>query len=280
MKKLKKMIVLFTAALFCLLPILSQPLTVQASTPTTYYLKFIEANNEWRFLKDVTVWDDTAFHRELYYMQQDIKDGDTIVIDSSKDINLTVYVKLANLTVLNSTMAVVTANGYDEVYIANGSTAAVNGDVANGYVLNSSIANFNNNVGNLQVNEASAVNVLGNLKNLYMYDPTNPQADITCAGTVDYVKSYDDDYLYYEYYNFAKGSMVIDFGNVMTDASKYSTTAPAGAATPSAPATSTGSSSAGEYDDVPKTGDFSVSPVWFLAIAAVCMLGYFKLERR
>jgi len=279
MKKLKKLIVLFTAALFCLLPIISQPLTAQASTPTTYYLKYIDEKNEWRFLKNVTAWDETGYHRELYYMHQDIKDGDIIVIDSNKDINLTVYAKLSNLTILNSTMAIVTANGYDEVYIANGSTAAINGDVGSGSVLMNSIANFNNNVQNLYVEGTGSVNVLGNLKNLLVYDPVDPEAKINCSGTVDYVKAYDDDYVYYEYYNFATGSLAIERGNMNTDASKYSTTAPAGAATPSAPAAGTGSS-AGEYDDVPKTGDFSVSPVWFLAIAAVCMLGYFKLERR
>lgn len=279
MKKLKKLIVLFTAALFCLLPIISQPLTAQASTPTTYYLKYIEANNEWRFLKDVMVWDETAFHRELYYMHQDIKDGDIIIIDSNRTIDLTVNVKLSNLTVLNSTLAVVKANGYDEVHIANGSTAAINGDVKNGNVYTNGVVNFNNNVQDLYVEGTSNVRVIGNITNLKVYDPIDPEAKVECSGTVDYVKAYDDDYVYYEYYNFAKGSLAIERGNMNTNPSKYSTTAPATTAKPSAPAAGTGSS-AGEYDDVPKTGDFSVSPLWFLAIAAICMLGYLKLERR
>jgi len=279
MKKLKNLIVLFTAALFCLLPIISQPLTAQASTPTTYYLKYIEANNEWRFLKDVMVWDETAFHRELYYMHQDIKDGDIIIIDSNRTIDLTVNVKLSNLTVLNSSLAVVKANGYDEVHIANGSTAAINGDVKNGNVYTNGVVNFNNNVQDLYVEGTSNVRVVGNITNLKVYDPIDPEAKVECSGTVDYVKAYDDDYVYYEYYNFAKGSLAIERGNMNTNSSKYSTTAPATTAKPSAPAAGTGSS-AGEYDDVPKTGDFSVSPLWFLAIAAICMLGYLKLERR
>ncbi len=277
MKKLKKLIVLFTAALFCLLPIISQPLTAQASTPTTYYLKYIEANKEWRFLKDVTIWDTTGFHRELYYMHQDIKDGDIIIIDGNEGIDLTLYVKLSNLTVLNTPMALVTANGFDEVHISNGSSAAINGDVKSGNVYVNSAVNFNNNVQDLYVEGTSSVNVLGNVTNLKVYDPVDPMAKINCSGTVNYVKTYSDSRVYYEYYNFAPDSLRIDQGSVRTDSTQYSTTAPA---TPSAPAAGTGSSSAGEYDDVPKTGDFGVSPLWFLAIAAVCMLGYLKLERR
>lgn len=279
MKKLKKLIVLFTAALFCLLPIISQPLTAQASTPTTYYLKYIEANKEWRFLKNVMVWDETAFHRELYYMHQDIKDGDIIVIDSDKTIDLTVNVKLSNLTVLNSTLAVVKANGYDEVHIANSSTAAINGDVKSGNVYTNATVNFNNNVQDLYVDGTSTVRVVGNITNLKIYDPIAPAANVECMGTVDYAKNHKDGYVFYEYYNFAAGSLKTLKGTMMTDPSKYSTTAPATTVTPPAPAAGSGSST-GEYDDVPKTGDFSVSPLWFLAIAAVCMLGYMKLERR
>ncbi len=279
MKKLKKLIVLFTAALFCILPILSQPLTAQASEPTTYYLKYI--NNEWRFLKNITVWDETGFHRELYYMHQDIKDGDTIIIDSPANIDLTVYVKLKNLTVLNSTLAVVHATSYDEVFVANGSSAAINGDVTNGTVFNGGSVNFNNNIQNLRVEGVSSVNVLGNAGNILIYDPNDPEANISCSGTVDYVKAYDDDYLYYEAYTFAADTFRTTRGNLLTEAKNYSTTAPTAApsvtssTTPAAP-----SAPADDLDEVPKTGDFSVSPLWFLALAAVCMFGYVKLERR
>ena len=275
MKKLKKLIVLFTVALFCLLPIISQPLTAQASTPTTYYLKHIDGYG-WRFLQDVTKWDETAFHRELYYMHLDIKDGDIIIIDADNPIELKVDVKLSNLTVLNSTLAVVTAKGYDEVHIANNASAAINGDVKSGNVYTNAVVNFNNNVQDLYVDGTSTVYVVGNITNLKVYDPVDPKAQINCGGTVNYVKTYSDNRTFYECYNFAAGSLAIVNGSNATDASKYSTTAPV-VVTPPAPSTG---SAADEYDDVPKTGDFSVSPLWFLAIAAVCMLGYFKLERR
>ena len=277
MKKLKKLIVLFTAALFCLLPIISQPLTAQASTPTTYYLKYIEANGAWRYLKDDLSWDATDSHRDLYYMHQDLKDGDIIVIDSNQPIELTVNVKLSNLTILNSTLAVVTANGYDEVHVSNSSIAAINGDVKSGNVYTNATVNFNNNVQDLYVDGSSIVYVIGNITNLKVYDPIDPVAKINCSGTVNYVKTYCDSRVFYECYSFPAGTMEILNGSMITDASKYSTTAPAVTVTPSAPSAG---SSAGEYDDVPKTGDFSVSPVWFLAIAAICMLGYLKLERR
>ncbi len=267
MKKLKKLVVLFTAALFCLLPVLSQPLTVHASEPVTYYVKYVDSAKDWRF-QIGTSWDDAGFHRELYYMQINIKDGDIIVVDGAENLNLSVSVSLSNLTILKCPLAVIAANSIDEAHIVNGVTTSITGDVKNAYVYETSVANFNNNVGNL-----------------YIYDPTDPDARVACLGTVDYVKAYDDDYVWYEYYNFAAGSLMIDHGNMNTDPSQYSTTAPAAATTPAAPTTTTTTTtattpSAGELDDVPKTGDFAVSPLWFLGIAVVCMLGHYKLEKR
>ena len=272
MKKLKKFIVLFTAALFCMLPLLSQPLTAQASTPTTYYVKMNESTGEWRFQVGNS-WDSQSADRAFYYMTLDIKDGDILVVEGSGSINLNVH--LSNLTVLKGDMVLITAKSFDEVYIASGVTAVINGDAKYGYVYDDALANFNNNVQKLDVNKSSTTAVAGSISELYVYDPTDPKANVECVGTVGYVKAYDDDYVYYEYYNFAAGSLKIDHGNVKADASKYSTTAPAATTTPAAP-----SNPADELDDVPKTGNFSVSPLWFLAIAAVCMLGYFKLERR
>jgi hypothetical protein len=275
MKKLKKFIALFTAALFCILPLLSQPLTAQASTPTTYYLKYVD--NQWRYLTNVTSWDETGFHRELYYMHQDIKDGDIIIVDGNERLELSVNATLSNITILHTPLAVVTAKGYDEVHVASNSSAAINGNVKSAIVYDGCAVNFNNDIQNLRVEGTSSVNILGNAKDLVVYASYDPTANIVCEGVVDHVKTYDDYRTYYEFYSFAKGSLNIMNGSLMTDASNYSKTAPAATTTPS---TSTSKPAAGELDDVPKTGDFSVSPVWFLGLAVVCMLGYRKLERR
>lgn len=265
MKKLKKLLVLFTAALFCLLPILSQPLTAQASTPVTYYVKFDTEKNDWRYLVGST-WDDEAYDRELYYMNLDIKDGDIVIVDGTGILEIDVH--LSNLTILNGDLAIVMVKSIDEFYALNNSKSSITGTIKNAYVYGDCLVNFNSDV-----------------SNLYVYDPTNPCADIGAGGTVEHAKVYDDDAVYYEFYNFEKASLSITDGTIMTDESKYSKTAPAATTTPAAttPATSTTTTPpapADELDDVPKTGNFSVSPLWFLGIAMVCMLGYFKLERR
>lgn len=275
MKKLKKLIALFTAALFCILPLISQPLTAQASTPTTYYLRYI--GSEWRFLPNVTSWDENGFHRELYYMHQDIKDGDIIIIDGPEPLNLGVNVSLSNLTILNSTLAIVQAKSYDEVYVSNGSSAAINGNVNKSIVFDGCAVNFNNDIQDLRVEGNSSVNVLGNAKNITVYDPADPVAYIECNGTVEHVKAINNSYTYYDLYSFAKGTLKIENGSMMTDAANYSKTAPAVATTPAAPSQKP---AAGELDDVPKTGNTAVSPVWFLGLAVVCLMGYRRLERR
>ena len=274
MKKLKKIIALFTAALFCILPLLSQPLTAQASTPTAYYLKTI--GSEWRFING-TSWDDTAVNRELYYMYQTIKDGDIIIVDGTNKLELNLDVTLSNLTIFHTPIAVVTAKGYDEVYVCNGSSAAINGDVKTATVFNGGAVNFNNNIQTLRVEESSSVNILGNVNDLTVYAPYDPTAYIVCNGVAGHVKAYDDYRAYQEGYNFEKDSLRIENGSLMTVDSKYSKTAPATSTTPAA---STSKPAAGELDDVPKTSDFSVNPVWFLGLAVVCMLGYRRLERR
>ena len=272
MKKLKKFIALFTAALFCILPLLSQPLTAQASTPTTYYLKYI--GSEWRFIPNVTSWDDTVANRELYYMQIAIEDGDIIIVDGAAPLELNLDVTLGNLTILYCDLAVVHAKGYNDLYVSNTSVAAINGNVKNATVLTGATANFNNNVENLRVEGNATVTVLGNTNNLYVYDPSYPSAYVSAHGTVAHLNTFSDYQVYNDFYNFKAGTLLIENGYLRTVEENFSKTPVASTTTP------TTKPSAGELDDVPKTGDFSVSPVWFLGLAVVCMLGYRKLERR
>lgn len=262
MKHIKKTIIIFTMALFCLVPFFATSMTARAEESVTYYLRYVEANGEWRF--QTGAWADDGFHRELYYMHQAIKDGDKIVIqDATHTIDLTVNVRLSNLTVATCPLAVVTANGIDEVYIINDGVAAINSDVTYAEVYDSSRCNFNQNVGTLKVlsqNDflTSSINVLGTVDHLYG------------AGKV---------YKHFEYYNFEAGSLVIEKGIIKTDKSKYSDVPPAATPAP-APSTNTGSgASSGEYDDVPKTGDIRFNPLWLVMIAGVCLAGAYRLKK-
>lgn len=256
MKKLKKIATLLLAAALMLAPIMSNVMTVNAEEPVTYIVKYVEDIKEWRF--QTGEWKDDGYHRELYYLEQDIKDGDVLVIEgNTSTLNLTVKARLSNLTYKQAT-ANVTANGVDNCYVIFNSYCATNGDVTNAYVYDSSVCNFNNNVTNLEV--ISTVSGL--------------TSSIGVLGTVGHMKGYDSEKVYYDFYNFAANTFVMESGTLKTNAANYST-APSAATqtTPAATQTTQTSgsttASSGEYDDVPKTGEWN--PAWMLlAVAAVC----------
>ena len=137
MKKLKKIVTLLTLAAVCLTAPAFGKITVKAAEPNTYVLNFSPSKGEWRF-KPASSWSEEVQDRELYYMMQEIKDGDYIVVQNDVDcnpLNLNVPVRLGNLTIKNSVKTpVITAKGYDNVYVLDGTTAAINGDVSHAYV--------------------------------------------------------------------------------------------------------------------------------------------------
>lgn len=256
MKHIKKTIVLFAVALFCTLSFFATSLTAQAAEPVTYYVKYVESINEWRF--QTGTWQDNGYHRELYYMQLDIKDGDLLVINGHVPFDLTVNVHLNNLTIVHSVDTVVTAKGIDNVYVLNGSTCAINGDVTSADVYEASVCNFNNNVGTLRI--------LSEKEDIL-------KASVAVLGTVDHLYAGGKSYKHYEFYSFAANSLRIENGALKTDKAKYSDTPSATPTTPSKP------SNSDEYDDVPKTGDIRFNPLWLVCIAGVCLAGAYKLKK-
>ena len=283
MKRLKKFVALFTLAAVCLaVPGLGK-MTAKAAEPTTYVLNYTASSGEWRF-KLASSWSEEVQDRELYYLQQDIKDGDYIVIDNDNDcnpLNLKVSVRLGNLTVKSATKTpVVYANGYDSVYVLDGTTAAVNGDVSHAYVYGSAKANFNNNVDTLEMIGVSS----DKSNNLHAY--------INCAGTVNHLIAKDnrDQSTFYDAYSFAAGKLVIEDGSLRTEDKYYSKTAaavatetPAATAETQQPAQSAASASqtaaSSEYDNVPKTGESSVM-FWLLGAAVVCAAGGCTIRKK
>lgn len=256
MKRLKKTFALFTAALFCVIPLFTQSLTAKAEEePITYYLKYLEDMKEWRY-QQLTAWDVNDNHGSLDHVLAYIKDGDTIVINGEESINLELEVHLKNLTILNANTVIVSANGIDEVYQHDG-VCVLNTDVKDAYIYDKSVCNFNKNVTNL--------NIIGT-------DDINAQIGV--EGTADHVKGYDNYRVYYEYYNFAKNTVRIINGSMHTDAAHYSTTP----SSTSSAGSSSSSSTSGDYDDVPKTGESNMV-IWLTGIAAVCLLGSYKLRR-
>ena len=259
MKLFKKVFSLLAVAALCMGFFFSNSLTASAAEPTTYYLKYDVPSSQWRF--QVGTWSEDAPHRELYYMEQAIKDGDIVVIDGTQGIVLELDVYLSNLTLLNTNIGVVHAKGYDNVYVLNGTVCAINGDVKNADVYGDSTVNFNNNVGFLRILDEKG---------------TNLQADISCLGTVDHLYGGSPTQLVYENYSYAANSLRIVDGRNWTDVTKFTSTPPA--TTPSTPATNNNSNN--DYDDVPKTGDNGfMNPVLLVAIAAICAFGAYKIRK-
>lgn len=254
---------LLAVAICVLLPNVNA-LTASAAEPVTYCLKYVAADDDWRWQVG-SQWDDKAEDRALYYLEQEIKDGDIVVVadgDSGKPLNLPV--KLSNLTILHGATAVVSASSITDCYVFRDTSCAVSGDVTNAYVYENATCTFNNNVGTLQI-----LNTIQNDQLLH--------ANVTVGGTVNYLIGKDYKQTHYEHYNFAAGTLVIEDGDVETDDDNYSNSGSVPSATPTA-TQAPASSSADEYDDVPKTGE-STLVFWLLGISAICFAGRYTLKK-
>ena len=305
MKRLKTLVsLLAAAAMLLLMPNTDLP-QVSAAEPVTYSLKYVEANNEWRY--QVGPWDDNnSGHRELYYLKESIKDGDVIVVEGGdQGLTLELPVNLSSITFNHSHLAVITAKSVENVYVLRDSVAAINGDVKNAHVYDNAVVNFNNNV-----------------TNLYITKEICGQQTIAVVGTVDYVKTSDAEKIYNEMYNFQANSFRQEEGILKTDASKYSMvpvptapivpgdpaatlpvvpldttvtlpvvptvpvdptvtvpvvpTAPVTPVAPVVPVTPADSL----YDDVPKTGEPLALPGLLVMGAGICFGGAYLLKRK
>ena len=88
MKKMKKICAVILSLCMMFTASCMMKLDVQAEGATTYSLKVVD--DQWRYQPNYP-WDDNVQHRELYYMLQDFKDGDKIVVlESSKRLELEV----------------------------------------------------------------------------------------------------------------------------------------------------------------------------------------------
>ena len=265
MKRFKQFVSLLAATTLCvLLPDVST-LTAHAAEPVTYYVKYVNAEDEWEF--QTGAWDDAVQSRELYYMLQNMNDGDYVVVDSGDTDHCFTQdftKKLGNLTITKNSHAVVSAPAIDEFYALEGSSSAITGNVTNAHTFDTAAVTFHSNVGFLELIDTRA----------------QATGNVTAAGTVDHaLRRTDSGYIYFEVYNVAKGKLVIDYSNLETDPAYYSTTPTASqeATAPSA-ATSNKPAASGEYDDVPKTGESNLI-LWLSGIALLCLTGRKALKR-
>ena len=240
-----------------------------------YAVKY--CTDEWRYMEGSTFDDDKA-SREVYYLQQDIKDGDSVAVyntdSGASDLNLGTA-RLDTLTVCNTALSIIYTGGVTNCQILENSTCSVNGNVDNAYVYDVAYVTFTGNVTELNVITEATDEIKSN---------------IGCKGTVGHLNAHSKDNArtFYNFYNFAKDSFVMESGCILTDESKYSktasavstpapTAAPAATASPASGTTSNAASSS-EYDDVPKTSDNSLV-LWMLGVAAVFAAGSFGFRK-
>lgn len=280
MKKKGKALVstLMAALLLALLPG-SSLLTAHAAEAKTYSVKFIGGSiNDWRYVEG-NKFEDDAYHRELYYLNQELKDGDTVVVyggdtDPTRELHLTA-VRLENLTVAQNTTAIIFTGGVKDCYILGGAFAAINGDVTNAYLYDSVTCTFNNNVLDMVLTFADT-----------------RSSNISCAGTVGCFRT--------DSTNGAAGAIFYDIpANCMSmvdgtyqitrysptaseaylAAKNDSTAAPAEAPAQSTDTVQTPATDAAEYDEVPKTGDFNAA-VPLVCAAVLLFAGSCYLYRK
>lgn len=263
MKKIKKILSMLSAVALCALLPNTNVLTVSAAEPTTYYLKYVDNNDEWRF--QLESWKDDGTGRELYYMYESIKDGDAVVIDSNgygETATLEFSKRLGNLTVVRDSKATISAPGIDLCFVLEGSSLAVTGDVKEATLYDRVNVSFHSNVGTLTLIDS--------------YGQANGTTNV--GGTVSHaLRKTGTEYIYYDVYNVAQGKLVIEDGELMTDSAHYSTT-PSATPNSNTQTSTSQSTSSNEYDEVPKTGE-SNAVVWLFGIAGICLLGKRALKR-
>lgn len=185
---------------------------VQAmQTPVTYYIKYVEdkgdaKRSDWRFQSGSSTWDDKGTHRELYYLEQSIKNGDVLIVDgSNRGLELKIPgVSLSNITFVGSGAGIITVNSVENVYVLGGTTGVINGNVTNAYVYDNGVANFNNNV-----------------TNLYIMENNSNRQSISVLGTLDYLENNINGKVTRQLYSFRNNTFRMDKGTLKTDEYNY-----------------------------------------------------------
>lgn len=275
MKKLKTLFTMMAVSVAAFLLPESSCMKAAAEEPVTYAVKYLEneeGSGEWRYQSGASTFDDSAFHRELYYLRESIKDGDLVVVyngsATSPDPLDLGTVRLQNLTVVQTaSFTSIKSGDIEDCYILAGNSCAINSNVTNAHVYGTTLCNFNYNVQELNVY------ALGE-------DPT---ATVGCSGTVHHYLARTEalDRTFSDLYDFQANSFLIRDGILQVPESQYShtptTQTPAPTAAPQQSAASSGTSN-DEYDEVPKTGE-SHPVLWLICLAGICIAASCALRK-
>lgn len=270
---MKKLLSIFAVACFALILWTQNIVPVVAAEPTTYVVKYDDTDDQW-YYQIGSSWDDTVPppRREIYYMLQEMKDGDYVVVDATEGQGtLVLDFTLGNLTIIPYSNALITCKGVVEYYQLNNSFVSLTANVDKAFVYDNAVANFNNNVNVLKLS----------------YKET-PEMVVGVAGTCNefLVENYEGTEVQYHLWNFRE-TLLFNDTCLRTPYETYDINPPASPAAPIVSATPSStpaatppapSSSADEYDDVPKTGE-SAMFLWMFGLAALCFAGSYSFKK-
>lgn len=281
---MKKLLSIYAVAFFALILWTQNIVTVAAAEPTTYVVKYDSSKEEWYYQVGST-WDDTVPppKREIYYMIQEMKDGDYVIVDSTDDKGtLVLDFTLGNLTVLPHSTALITCKGVQEYYQLHDSAVSLTANVEKAFVYDNAVANFNKDVNKLELvytqSPEMVVGVVGTCHELWVH---NSDASETKYALWNFTEPlvFNEGIVKNPFGTYAINPPSAPAAPVVPSTPSNTNTTPASSA-PAAPSTpSAPSSSADEYDDVPKTGESSTF-LWLFGLAALCFAGSYSFKKK
>lgn len=236
-------------------------LTANAEEPTTYSVKYVSAEQGWRYQYNTSEYDDGKHGDLIVTLRQNLKDGDLVVIYNDLGTSDTLdlgSVRLSNLTYANTQWSIVRVGSVQDCYVLRGSAGTINCDVTNAYVYDPVVFNFNGNVEELIVDSKDAV-----------------QSNVGCEGTVGHLRVHSSSP--FEFYDFAAGALLFD-GGVFKPQGSFATPEEHAANIATLSANKNTATSSDEYDDVPKTGQSNLY-LWLLFASVICFAGSRALKR-
>lgn len=263
MKKLMTSVLCMAAAI---LVFAGFQMTAEAAGKT-YYLLYSSGDGEYRGYDQPwdagqTVPDFSADVLDLF-----MQDGDNVVIYSTdlKKFDLSFQKSVGELTIVGDGIVLVGFASSDKVHVTKDTTVVLSGDAKEVYVYDNGICNINNNVGTL-----------------HLVEDTMKNQTVNVIGTADCVsESKVGSNTTNDYYAFQAGACVINNGGMCALDGTYSRD-PNAVKKPQTESNSNKPAAGnGDLDDVPKTGDESVSVgIYMLLMSAVCAAACVVLRKK
>ncbi len=221
MKKFKAKTIAALLTAVILLAVLPDANTMEAkaAAPMTYAVKYNPSDKTWYYQAGTNSFDEKNNNntRSVYYLKtQELQDGDIVVVlnDEKKPEPLDLgNAHLSNLTIRckPENFTIVYTGGIDYLYVLEGSSCSVNGNVVSAHISDPSTVNINGDVSEL---------IIDNIKD------NPPKSYLSCSGTVGhlYAPSTTNPRTYINKYDFKKGTLEVSKGSLKTGSWAYSDT--------------------------------------------------------